>query len=335
MADRVIIVGARRGGKRVSASEIRQMVGRAGRRHGGNACLATIIVEESDIEDVQTEMSNDESLVVSSVMSDPQVLAFHLLPEICAGTVEDNVTAGKWYSRSFGAQQGEEPKFSKAFRALGDCGAICYPGKGARPTPIGVLASRLYFHPGDVKAWKENFDTVFEMGLECDDAAIAWALGAVPFKRMSGDFGSHWQAVNMCRSALPLGLSVPTGTISTITLWLNVFGGPPVGKMKNQAIALRQDFERIRHLLLALDRDVMHWDMEDFFEELGTRAAKGIPSHLSVLCAIPGMTKSLASYLYGMGITDRSGIRESVVSLEGEVDENSMGILKEIAGGLR
>ncbi len=35
MADKVIVVGAKRGNERVPSSEIMQMIGRAGRRHDG------------------------------------------------------------------------------------------------------------------------------------------------------------------------------------------------------------------------------------------------------------------------------------------------------------
>ena len=47
MADRVIVVGARRGGHRVPAAEIRQMVGRAGRKHHEEVCHADIVLDNS------------------------------------------------------------------------------------------------------------------------------------------------------------------------------------------------------------------------------------------------------------------------------------------------
>ena len=39
MADRVIVAGMRRGRSLVPVSEIKQMVGRAGRKHGGSATV--------------------------------------------------------------------------------------------------------------------------------------------------------------------------------------------------------------------------------------------------------------------------------------------------------
>ena len=49
MADVVIVVGARRGREPVPVAEIRQMAGRAGRRHGGLACEAHVLVDAEDV----------------------------------------------------------------------------------------------------------------------------------------------------------------------------------------------------------------------------------------------------------------------------------------------
>jgi hypothetical protein len=107
-----------------------------------------------------------------------------------------------------------------------------------------------------------------------------------------------------------------------------------MGKMRNQMLTLREDFGRIKRALVNLDR-VEEWQMSGFFDELENRMGKGIPSFLADLCEIPGMTKGRAAYLYNQGIIDRQGIRESASSLEGEVDDDFMKILREVASGIR
>jgi hypothetical protein len=134
---------------------------------------------------------------------------------------------------------------------------------------------------------------------------------------------------------MPISLSFSQGSLTTITLWLNVLGGPSVGKMKNQAKSLRADSGRIIRLLTALDRDIGHWGRESFFEEMGNRIRRGIPSHLSELCRITGMTKSLAAYLHEMGVENREGIKDVIDNLDGDMDEKYMEILREAIRGLQ
>lgn len=334
MADRVIVVGAKRARQAVPISEIKQMVGRGGRKHNGEVCHATVIVEEDVAGDVEQGMDDSESFVVKSSMAESDSLAFHLLPEICNERVSCTKTATEWFNRSFGAFQNQTPEVSKAFTILEAVEAVGWDGPKLRATPLGKIASRLYFHPGDVWAWRDNFNTVFEQGLEDDDAALAWALGTVPHTRMAGDFGqNHWPVVEACRNEIPNTLLKAEGTIVTVTLWRYVIGGPPVGKMRNQALALRGDCERICQALKDLD-GVKHWGKEDFFTELAWRCRRGIPHHLVELCKLPGISKGRAVFLHDLGMTDRSRIETGYDNLEGEVDEHFWKALRNIAHGV-
>lgn len=334
MADRVIVVGTTRNKQRVPTSEIKQMVGRAGRKHKKETCYATVIVEEENAEEVKHEMEGGESMSVLSTLGNSEVLAFHILPEVCTGEVSDSQSAAKWYSRSFAAFQGIDPKFDKVFNFLLESDAIRMTGDKIEPTPTGKIASRLYLHPADIWAWKRNFSTVFEYDLEGEDLAVAWALGSVPVMRMSGDFGKNWDVVRMCKDGIPPGLDIMEGTVITTTLWWNVLGGPSVGKMRNQALTLRRDSGRVFRALKMIDEDVAHWDMTDFFDSLESRCKKGIPIELADLCKLPGITKGRARYLQSIGVTDVDGIRESLDSLEEEIDPDFMRSLRDIANGV-
>ena len=335
MADTVIVVGVRRGKERVPPSEIGQMIGRAGRRHDNTTARAVIIVEEGDEEDVRREVSDSESHQVGSVMKDTDVLAFHVLPEICSGQFSEPSHAEEWHSRGFRAYLGGKQNFTKAFERLEELEAVEWDF-GYSPTELGRVSSRLYFNPADVKAWKDNFSLMFEMGLESDDVAVAWALGNVPVNRMAGDFGNHWEAVELCRQALPLGIEVTKGCITTITLWRYLIGGPPVGKMRNAALTLRVDAGRICNALKDIDDKVMKWGMEDFFEELVWRLRRGIPDNILPLCRLPGITKSRALWLYNGGVRGRQDIPDFMKNMcDDEVDEPFMKALRDIANGVQ
>jgi replicative superfamily II helicase len=335
MADKVIVVGVKRGNERVSSSEIMQMIGRAGRKHDGGTCQAEIIVESDCYSDVESEMVSDTSFDVKSHIGSPEWLAFHVLPDICENLVTTPEKMQEWYSKTLGAFQGQKGYFDQAIALLRASEAILDTPEGFVATSLGKIASRLYFNPADVKAWKDNFSIVFETCLETDDLAIAWALGNVPITRMAGDFGKHWEVVSDCKGNIPPGLEIMEGSTTTIVLWWSAIGGPSVGKMRNQMLNLRDDFGRIHKALIELDKEVAHWEREDYFNELKQRVAKGIPSFLSDLCKIPGITKSRADYLYNAGVRDRSDIVEMADSLEGEVDSSFLEVLKAVANGLR
>ncbi|MEI7943072.1 MAG: hypothetical protein WCH76_07955, partial [Candidatus Riflemargulisbacteria bacterium] len=278
MADKVIVVGAKRWNERVPSSEIMQMIGRAGRRHDGGTCHADIIVEEEYCSEVEEDMTGDTSFNVKSNIGSPENIAFHVLPDICDGLVTSDVGMLEWYSKTLGNFQDQKGHIDKAIGVLRASGAIQDTPTGFVATNLGKIASKLYFNPEDVRAWRDNFSAVFDMGLETDDLAIAWALGNVPITRMAGDFGKHWEVVVECKGNIPPGLDITEGSTTTIVLWWSAIGGPSVGKMRNQMLNLRDDFGRIHKALVCLDEDVTYWEKEDFFEDLRKRVTRGIPS---------------------------------------------------------
>ena len=339
MADRVIVVGATRGRQRVPTLEIKQMVGRAGRRHSQDACRATVVVSEENVAEVEAEMDQNESFVVRSSLCDSESLAFHVLPEIVSGRVIGLESAKKWYARSLARFQNHESdpdgNFDLAFGLLEKFEAIERSDDKVKPTKMGEISSRLYLHPADVWAWRRNFTAIFDLGIEDDDLAVSWAMGTVPVMRMRGDFGKYWPVVEECKGNIPLGLDIVPGTVITVTLWWYVLGGPPVGNMRSQAMALYKDAGRICRALAWINRDVEDWDMEKFFQELETRCLKRIPSDLAELCKLPKISKGRARFLYNMGIMNVETISESLKNLKGEIDDSFYQALKDISDGAR
>jgi hypothetical protein len=315
MADRVIIVGASRHNEMIPIGDLRQMAGRSGRGHERGQCHADFIVEESDADYVALGLDNKSNLIVTSVIGDDEKIAFHVLPEICSQNVTDEETARQWHSRSFHAFSGGKIKWPKVFENLRLSEAIEWDGQNVSPTDLGRIASSFYFPSSDVKAWKDNFAEVFDLGLENEDVAVAWALGSVEENRKSGDFGKHWETFEVCKNRLPPELSMKKGCAISTTLWWHVFGGPPVGKLKNQAIELKDDFGRIHKVLLALN-DKQKWNKADFFDSLMERSRKAIPSEMVDIMRVSGMTKGKAVALREMGIEDRESLNRAKENMD-------------------
>lgn len=333
MADVVIVVGARRGRELVPVAEIRQMAGRAGRRHGGSACEAYVLVDEEDVQRIEDGLEGGDKFQVSSSLDSCGELVFHLVPGICSGEIQDEGTAKDWYSRSFGAAEGLKPDVGRALDMLVECGAAERNPLGLVPTEIARVSSDLYLHPLDVRAWRDNFAELFEMGLEKDDAAVAWALGGISTAEAHGDFGNYRHVFSMFREALPSELEIKPGAVVESVLWWSALGCTSVGKMRNRMLELRSDFGRVARALRRLDK-AEDWGMEEFFKGLELRMKRGVPEHLSELCEIEGMSKGLASYLYNAGVRNRSDIAKSLGELTEDMDERSVAFLKEVVNGV-
>ena len=335
MADRVIVVGATRGRQRVPASEIMQMLGRAGRKHDGGECRATIVVEEDFVEELTKDMNTADSYAVTSTFANRNVMAFHILPEICSGNISNTTDARCWYSRSLGCAQGVKVDFGSVFELLAEQEAVFLLGDKYTATELGKVSSRFYFAASDLKAWRDSFTKLFDLGFEENDCAIAWAMACAPSMRTSGDFGRHWEVVERYKDGLPPGLDTAKSSTTSGTLWWHVLGGPPLGKMKNRALVFRADVGRVVSALKELDARVTHWNKTQFFDEMRWRARRGIPSSLAELCRIEGITKSRAAYLGSVGIIGKEDIRSSIGQLKNEVDTSFYVVLKEIADGIR
>ena len=66
MADVVIVVGTKRGNEYVSPIEVKQMVGRAGRKHGGETATAHVIVEDDRAAEVKASLEQGTNMEVKS-----------------------------------------------------------------------------------------------------------------------------------------------------------------------------------------------------------------------------------------------------------------------------
>lgn len=324
MADRVIIVGLRRAGVRIPASELKQLMGRAGRSHETEGSVE-LIVETAD-ESAAFEMLEEGSIQVESSLADPDYLAMSLIPEIHRGEIDSREAAEKWCERCFC----DNPPLSKAFELLSEVKAVRTVDGRLEATYIGSCAAKYYFHPADVYSWYVNFSKVFEQGLEDDEVAPAWALGCVPFDRIVGDLGDRRYLSTDCRNKMPFGLNVMQGSMINVVSWWYLIGGPSPGAIRPACLERRKGFGRYVSALKMLNHHAK-WHMSDYFDELEMRVKKGLPPQLVPLCKFEGMTKARADYLYNMGI--RSGLDFVTIGdkFDSDIDDDFKETIEKIA----
>jgi len=328
MADRVVIVGLRRGGVLIPASELKQMMGRAGRSHDDQG-VVELIVEDKD-EGVAAEMLEDGGLTVKSSLSNVDLLAMSLIPEIHRGAITNPKQAEDWCARSFCP----EPPLAGAFELLREVEAITVKNDRLEATVIGSCAARFYFHPADVFAWHRNFTNLFDMGLETDEVASAWALGNVPFDRIIGDLGEKRELASDCKSRLPIGLKIMSGSVINTIGWWYLMGGPSPGSIRLAFLERRKSFGRYRAALSMLNKHC-GWRMDDYFDELELRVRKGLPPHLVPLCKFEGMTKGRADYLYNLGVKCGQDFVTIDNKLDDDIDDEFKETIERIAGQFR
>ena len=182
--------------------------------------------------------------------------------------------------------------------------------------------------------WWAVSTKLFELGMENDNAAIAWALGTRNQGKSQGDFGDHRFVMSEYKSALPMGLDAEPGTIIQTTLWWCLMGGPPVGKMRNQMLELKEDIGRIKRALIRLDKEDAGWNRGMFFDDMELMVRKAISIPLVDLCKLPGMTKGRADYLYNVGARDAESIADVFPNIEDDIDESFKELLRGIIDGV-
>lgn len=332
MADRVVIVGSRRAKTLISMSEINQMIGRAGRKHDGKTYPVDILVEEYDFDHILDSLSNDHGMMVESAMSDIDTLAFHFLAEIVNGYIEDKESADNWFSKSFCHHLGGSFNFDEIFSYLHGFNAVEKNYNKIQATELGVASSKFYFHPADVFMWKNNFDQIFDLGLECDEVAPAWALGNLLSYRLTGDMSKLQYVSNDFCSRLPAGLDYFVGTMTNMICWWHTMGGPSVGKLNNLSYGLSDDFARIKSLLNYIDFKYAKWGMDEYFEDIQYRIKLNISSELVPLCKLRRISKSRAMHLHSLGIESLEDLKEGYENLQGEIDEKFWNDVCDIVG---
>jgi replicative superfamily II helicase len=303
---------------------MRQMMGRAGREHHERGVVELVVSDED--EGVIHEMLEQGSTTVVSSLQDPDILAMSLIPEIYRGSVTDTASARAWCARSFCPN----PPLQKALELLREVEAIRSVQGRLEATIVGSCAAQFYFHPADVFAWHHNFTTMFDLGLEDDEVAPAWALGNIPFDRVVGDLGDKRYLATECKSKTPLGLRAMKGSAINVVAWWYLLGGPSPGAIRPACLERRKNFGRYRAALEMLNRHA-NWDTGDYFQELELRVKKGLRPPLVPLCKFEGMTKGRADYLYNLGIRSGPDFASVVGRLDDDIDDDFKETIERIA----
>jgi len=296
------------------------MAGRAGRSYSGGIGNVDVFLLDDDFDDVKEGLVGSGKQLVNSFLGEISNVAFHLLPEVSRGNVYDVRTAMAWHKNSFHAFQGGLIDFEKVFDYLVELEVVEVRDGKFCSTKMGDISTSFYFRPEDVYAWKDNFEQVFDLGVENEDMAIVWALANVPREVNSR---SSWKAkegkIRCLDEINVLGFDIDDSKMGAALSWLRILGGFHCPDTASYSKVLKKDFGRVLSALKMLDV-YRGWDMEDFFNRLQVQVSYSVGSELYPLVMLEGIGKVYAQSLYNMGVTSGEDLVECFSQIESECD---------------
>lgn len=310
-ARNVVIIGVHRGIQEVDELDIIQMAGRAGRYGIDDAGFVSLICPQGTETRWAETFKNPRP--VTSVINDPDVLAFHILAEIENRYIDSVDSLFKWYKRSLAYLQDAKPfELEDAQGLLDDLKnmeMVSYKGNYVRPniTDLGKVSAWLYFSPYDIYDWYINFGKLYgpEAIAKPDDLTLAWALGDIK----SNDWGyipgdMRNEAENWKYDLRNRGLHASDAVAACIAAHHCLTGT----KVKGTGAALMRgiiyDIRRMAQALTLIDKMYAQWDIKPVWDTLPQRITYGISEEMVELTLVPGIGGVTARKLYEKGITN-------------------------------
>jgi hypothetical protein len=211
------------------------------------------------------------------VLNDHQRLVAHVLAEIYTGRIGRLNDVFTWYHRSLAHRQGVRPfkndDIKTVVEELVALDMVHIKRDEVFITTLGSVSAVMYFPPGDIHAWRMNFNRIFEKGLQDNDHAIAWALADVPSftnEYLPADFSSHadeWAAI-LSEFDLRLNrFNIPAVLAAHVCLK----GAKPSFGIYSIVGRFRSDSQRILNALRMIDKSFTKWSRDDFWDKLVLR----------------------------------------------------------------
>jgi len=269
MADRVIIAQVRRGGNRLSLVELRQYLGRSGRRHGTDGRVDIFLGEED--EGLEDEIRGGTEPIVSSLVN----YEMHLLPLIKFGIVKSVVDCEAWWAKTFAGVNKSAPNFEKIVEKMNVDGLI----SGFNVTDLGMISVDYVFEPSDIIAWKNNFEKLFELKKEDNDAYLSYAFGNVKNYKYAANFRGHEEVFELYNTEIE-ELDVEDVPTMNCVLWWVMLGNHACGQDVGLVVRdMRRDIGRVMGAIKKLN-SIYSWGRGSYLSKCDEWLKRGIPSKM-------------------------------------------------------
>lgn len=314
-ARRVLVGGVHRGIDEVDVLDVLQMIGRAGRLKYDTKGDAYILVPRSEHKKWTNDIKNPPP-IKSQIISDEgslshKKLAFHIVNEIYRGNILTRDDVEKWYLSTFANYQQQDLTddfLDEMLDSLKKCGALIETDEKYEITPIGTISSIYYYSPYDVSDLVRNFNYLTKLDKNMkDDVLIAYSLANVDSNK--GMFISKQEEEDIRSFMNQLSMKVNSGReishkgIAKIAhQYYSILNGIDDDLPFNQTQKIKQDFDRLKQVVVSCDSMVGGWKIYKWLEQLSARMQYGVSWELTDICRIEGIGGVKAKKLWQGGI---------------------------------
>ena len=172
MIDKVIICGIRRANQLISANEINQMCGRAGRSYTSSG--EAIILSSSDDYKKSEEILYGKLPPIESVMDELENISFHVLPMILYQKVYNEKSFYEWYEHTLSYIQGKTVSYKEVIDYLLEQECIAYFRENVIVNELGEISSKFYFPPRRIKLLKDRLEELIINENLDDEYSCSW-----------------------------------------------------------------------------------------------------------------------------------------------------------------
>ena len=303
MVDKVVICGVRRGPDLLTAGEIQQSIGRAGRSMSSPG-EAVVVCQAEDAEYAK-ECLDSPPPVIRSRLSGVKAVAFHILPWM--DRVHDEQSFAAWSARSLSGQQGvlgcTWNEVNGYLRGLG-----CVDGDG-RLTEFGRISVSSYYTPGE---------------LDCVCARIS----EIPPDEGFDPFGMSYLFSALVGNGLRCGMELYgrddySGSMRARGYFLeddlagfcvyDVIMGEPLPPLRHAMSQIRSDFGRMENAVRRVAECAGRSDLCESIAVSSVMATRRVPYEVAcVMLAFDGISRRSACELLDMGIRDFEALQDDL-----------------------
>lgn len=309
--------------------------GRSGRPQYDTEGDAYILLPKKKFEEHKKRLQTP--VYIQSQMTNPKILAFHLISEIHHGNIRNLEDIHNWYSKTLASFQKkvlDQEVVDQVLKNLLYSGCIKEKEGEYFTTPVGTVASMFYYNPIDVADLYKNFNILFEKNKADCDNWVSMALANTDTNRMiivntaeREEMNEYFQEIQGSKIEKTISSKLPfmPGALKIGYCYLQLFSGSSSVNLGNMMKLLQMDFGRTIEVLNALDTMAGKWNQSQFFKELALRITYGVSIELVELCKIPGIGKAKAKKLYTSGMRELKDITDPAKVIK------SLGCSKKIA----
>lgn len=241
---------------------------------------------------------------IKSVINEENILAFHIIAEICEDEIRDAKSLIQWYNRSLAAFQNDFLDIVTAeeiLKKLERIKVIKKDGNVYSVTKLGQIASSLYFSPYSIAGWYFNFKHCVD-SKSFDDVSLSWALANIP--QNNGGFVNREYTDDVRRykaQCIKKGMTI-TDNAAMVGLTIKSCLEDSSTVMDMQKLTVKYDIDRIISALEMIDSWHAQWDKGDFWKKLGMRIRYEVPEIMTELCTLKGIGGTRVKKLFEAGI---------------------------------